>query len=92
VAAIAGCHRQSDAGISRATGYVEATDVRVAPEVGGRLLSLEVVEGQHVAAGALVGRLNPANPELAVRRASAERAQAQAQLALLQAGSRKKRI
>jgi HlyD family secretion protein len=88
VAAIAGCHRQSEAGISRATGYVEATDVRVAPEVGGRLLSLDVVEGQHVAAGAVIGRLDTADTELAVRRASAERAQAQAQLALLQAGSR----
>ena len=41
-----------------------------------------------MAAGDVVGRLDTADTELAVRRASAERAQAQAQLALLQAGSR----
>jgi HlyD family secretion protein len=86
--AIAGCHRGGDAASTRATGYVEATDVRVAPEVGGRLVKLEVVEGQRLAAGDVVGRLDTADTELAVQRASAERAQAQAQLALLQAGSR----
>src|SRR5437764_1052547 len=62
--------------------------VRAVPEVGGRLVTLEAVEGQRVAAGDVVGRLDTADTELAVRRASAERAQAQAQLALLQAGSR----
>ena len=86
--AIAACHRGGDAAANRATGYVEATDVRVAPEVGGRLVKLEVAEGQRVAAGEVVGRLDTADTELAVRRASAEREQAAAQLALLQAGSR----
>lgn len=86
--AIAGCHPGRDTGSTRATGYVEATDVRVAPEVGGRLVKLEVVEGQRVTAGEVVGRLDTADTELAVRRASAEREQAQAQLALLQAGAR----
>ncbi|PYR91826.1 MAG: hemolysin secretion protein D [Acidobacteria bacterium] len=86
--AIAACHRNGDAGSNRATGYVEATDVRVAPEVGGRLIKLEVAEGQRVTAGDVVGRLDTADTELAVRRASAERDQARAQLALLQAGSR----
>jgi HlyD family secretion protein len=86
--ATGGCHRGGDPGGSRATGYVEATDVRVAPEVGGRLVKLEVAEGQRVTAGEVIGRLDTADTELAVRRASAERAQAQAQLALLEAGSR----
>jgi membrane fusion protein YbhG len=85
---IGGCHRGADAGGSRATGYVEATDVRVASEVGGRLVALEVAEGQRVAAGDVIARLDTADTQLAVRRAAAERAQAQAQLALLQAGSR----
>ena len=83
-----GCHRGGDAGSTRATGYIEATDVRVAPEVGGRLVTLEVDEGQRVAAGDVVGRLDTADTELAMRRASADREQAQAQLALLQAGAR----
>jgi membrane fusion protein YbhG len=82
------CRRGTEAAGSRATGYVEATDVRVAAEVGGRLVKLEVTEGQRVTAGEVIGRLDTADTELAVRRASAERAQAQAQLALLEAGSR----
>jgi HlyD family secretion protein len=86
------CRRGGDAASSRATGYVEATDVRVAPEVGGRLVKLEVAEGQRVTAGEVIGRLDTADTELAVRRASAERAQAQAQLALLEAGSRSEDI
>jgi membrane fusion protein YbhG len=85
---LVGCGRGGDAAGSRATGYVEATDVRVASEVGGRLVALEVAEGQRVAAGDVVGRLDTADTELAVRRISAEREQARAQLALLQAGSR----
>ncbi len=86
--AVAACHRGGGTAANRATGYVEATDVRVAPEVGGRLITLDVAEGQRVAAGEIVGRLDTSNTELAVRRATAEREQAQAQLALLQAGAR----
>jgi len=63
-------------------------EVRVAPEVGGRLLEVKVVEGDRINAGDLVARLDASDTELAVRRAEAERDQAQAQLALLRAGSR----
>lgn len=86
--ALGACRSNGDADANRATGYVEATDVRVAPEVGGRIVELRVVEGQRVAAGDVLARLDTADTELAVRRAAAEREQAQAQLALLQAGSR----
>ncbi len=88
VLALTACHGKSDADANRATGYVEATDVRVAPEVGGRIVELKVVEGQRVAAGDVLARLDTLDTELAIRRATAEREQAQAQLALLQAGSR----
>ncbi|HXW06188.1 MAG TPA: HlyD family efflux transporter periplasmic adaptor subunit [Vicinamibacterales bacterium] len=72
----------------RASGYVEATEVRVAPEVGGRVLTIDVAEGDRVVPGAPVARLATTDTELAIRRAQAERDQAVAQLQLLQAGAR----
>jgi len=84
----AACQRAPEAPSTRASGYVEATDVRVAPEVGGRLLDVAVAEGDRVNAGDVIARIDTADGELALRRAEAERDQAQAQLALLQAGSR----
>lgn len=88
LAAAAACGRGGDEGPVRASGYVEATEVRVAPEVGGRIVELAVDEGDRVAAGALVARLDTADTNLALQRVEAERAQAAAQLALLEAGPR----
>ena len=85
---IAGCRRDAAEGPLRASGYVEATEVRVAPDVGGRVLEIKVDEGDRVAAGALLVRLDTSDTDLAVRRVEAERAQATAQLRLLQAGAR----
>jgi HlyD family secretion protein len=82
------CHRTPDAPSTRASGYVEATEVRVAPEVGGRLLDVPVAEGDRVSAGDVIARIDTADAGLALRRVRAERDQAQAQLALLEAGSR----
>ena len=87
VVATPACNRKP-ADAARVSGYVEAMEVRVAPEVGGRLLEVKVVEGDRINAGDLVARLDASDTELAVRRAEAERDQAQAQLALLRAGSR----
>jgi HlyD family secretion protein len=84
----AACHRQPAATQQRVSGYVEATEVRVAAEVGGRLLEVRVAEGDRVSAGDLVARVDTADVEIAIRRAQAERDQADAQLALLRAGSR----
>lgn len=72
----------------RASGHVEATEVRIAPDVGGRILELAVAEGDTVEAGAVILRLDMRDAELAVARARAEQQQAQAQLRLLEAGSR----
>jgi HlyD family secretion protein len=87
-AGAAACGAGGEEGPLRASGYVEATEVRVAAEVGGRILELPIEEGDRVAAGAVVARLDTADTDLAMRRAAAERAQAAAQLALLRAGSR----
>ena len=72
----------------RASGYVEATEVRISPEVGGRIVELAVQEGDRVEVGELIARLSTTDTELAIRRAQAERDHALAQLRLLQAGSR----
>ena len=87
IAAIACGKRGADAP-ERASGYVEATEVRVAPQVGGRLIDVAVAEGQRLDAGALIARLDTSDVDLAIRRAEADRDQAVAALRLLQAGAR----
>lgn len=82
------CRGGDAAGPLRASGYVEATEVRIAPQVGGRIVELALNEGDNVSAGALVARLDTSDQEIALRRAQAERDQAAAQLRLLQAGAR----
>ena len=89
---VAGCNRGAAPAADRATGYIEATEVRVAAEVGGRLLEVKVAEGDRVAAGDVVARLDTSDTDLLVRRVTAEREQAEAQLALLRAGSRREDI
>jgi HlyD family secretion protein len=85
---VAGCRNGSATAVPKASGYVEATEVRVAPEVGGRLLELKVDEGDRLAVGDVIGRLATEDTELAVRHAEADRDQVVAQLRLLQAGAR----
>jgi HlyD family secretion protein len=92
LAAHLACHGADENGRIRASGYVEATEVRVAPEVGGRVLEVAVDEGARVAAGALLLRIDPADFELARQRARADRDAADAQLRLLQAGARREDI
>jgi HlyD family secretion protein len=60
----------------------------VAATVGGRILALHVAEGARVAQGDLLARLDTQDAELGLARARAERAQADAQLRLLRAGTR----
>ena len=87
VALSAGCGG-SNGGPPRASGYVEATEVRVAPEDGGRVTELAVGEGDRVAVGAVIARLDTADTQLAIRKAKADRDQASAGLRLLRAGAR----
>jgi HlyD family secretion protein len=85
---VAACGGRAEEGAGRASGYVEATDVRVASQVGGRLIEVAVGEGDRVAMGALVARLDTADADLALRRAEADRDQTIAALKLLEAGAR----
>jgi len=86
--ATAGCNRAQKSETPRVSGQVEATEVQVASEVGGRVLSIPVVEGDRIKKGDLIATLDTQDVDLAIRRADAERAQADAQLRLLLAGSR----
>jgi HlyD family secretion protein len=92
LAALTGCRGSSDEAALMASGYVEATEVRLAPEVGGRVVEVPVDEGDRVEVGAVIARLSTTDTELAIRRARAERDQAVAQLRLLQAGARPEEI
>ena len=72
----------------RVSGQIEATEVQLSSQVPGRLLERTVSEGERVEKGALVAVLDTTDTELAIARARADRAQADAQLRLLQAGPR----
>jgi HlyD family secretion protein len=86
--AASACDEPPPANEVRASGHVEATEVRLAPEVGGRVVELPVREGDRVDVDALIARLDSRDIELAIERSRAERQLARAQLALLEAGSR----
>lgn len=85
---VVGCMPQADPGPLRVSGHVEATEVRVGPDAGGRILSLDVKEGDRVVVGQQILTLDSRDVELALRRARAEHAQADAQVRLLLAGAR----
>ncbi|MBS1818019.1 MAG: HlyD family efflux transporter periplasmic adaptor subunit [Acidobacteria bacterium] len=84
----AGCRAAPPSDRIRVSGQVDATEVQVASTVAGRLIERKVSEGTHVDKGAVVAVLDTADTELALNRARADVAQAEAQLRLLQAGAR----
>jgi HlyD family secretion protein len=87
-----GCAEPAPSDRVRASGYAEATEIRLAPEVGGRVLELTRDEGDRVEPGEVVARLDTADTDLAIRRTRADRAQADAQLRLLLAGTRPEEV
>ncbi len=70
------------------SGHVEATETRLASEAGGRILTLTVKEGDRVQPGQTIMTLDTRDTQLAIDRVKAEQAAAEAQLRLVQAGSR----
>jgi HlyD family secretion protein len=88
----AACRTAQPADRVRVSGHVEATEVQVSAQVGGQLIELRVAEGDRVAAGDLIARLDTRDTELAMQRVRAERQQADAQLRLLRAGSRREDV
>ena len=91
-AGVAGCAEGDTTAPSRASGFVEATDVRLSAKVGGRVLEVSAVEGARVSAGDAIVTLETTDIDLALARVRAEREQALAGLALVEAGARPEEI
>lgn len=77
-------HSEKPAG----SGTIECTEIRIAPEVAGRIMSLRFDEGDSVTNGQVLATLDPLAYQLRKDEARAALALAQAQLDLMQAGSR----
>lgn len=71
-----------------ASGFVEAEEVDIAPEIGGRVAALLVEEGDQVEPGDVLLRLQDDMLSAQVELARAKLQEAQAALALIQAGAR----
>jgi HlyD family secretion protein len=85
---VAACSRGGDEGAVVASGHVEASEVRVATRVAGRLTRVAVEEGDRVKAGQLLAQVDTTDVNLALAAARAERGQADADLRLRVAGAR----
>jgi HlyD family secretion protein len=83
-----GCAEEAPSDRIRVSGHVEATEVRLAPETGGRILTITVKEGDRVEPGQTLLTLDRRDIELAIDRAKAELAATEAQLRLVQAAAR----
>jgi len=88
IAASAACTGPPAANDIRASGYVEATDVRLASKIGGRIVLLNVNVGDRVKANTLVARIDSRDIELNIDRARTAKSEAEAQLQLLQVDAR----
>jgi HlyD family secretion protein len=87
-----GCKAQAPSTDIIAAGHVEATDVHLSAKVGGRLVDAPLKEGDAVKSGDPVARQDTTDVEIVIRQATADRAQAQAELDLRLAGARKEDI
>jgi HlyD family secretion protein len=88
LAAQPGCRERPDASLIVASGHVEATEVRISTKLGGTLESFAVEEGDSVAEGKELARIDTTDTRLALQAARADRDQAAAELRLRLAGSR----
>ena len=74
------------------SGTMECTQIRIAPEVAGRITALSFAEGDHVTKGQILATLDTTPYQLRRDEAAAALALAQAQLDLMNAGSRSEDI
>ena len=89
-AALAGCRDEGPR--PDGSGTIECTQVEVAPQVAGRIVTLLPHEGMAVKAGERVAQLDPTDYELKRDETLAARANAEAQLDLALAGARNEDI
>jgi HlyD family secretion protein len=91
VAALA-CDGLRRSGQLVASGHIEAVDVRILTKVRGRILRRPVDEGDPVKTGQVLAVIDTIDSELQLRQAQADRDQADANLRLKVAGSRKEDV
>ncbi len=75
-----------------ASGFIEAEEIAIAPELGGRVVELLADEGDEIEAGQVLVRLDAALLEAQIKVAQAGLEVAQAGLAQAQAGARPEQI
>ena len=83
-----GCADEAPTDRIRVSGHVEATEVRLAADAGGRILTLTAKEGDRVTVGQIVLTLDTRDTALAIDRAKAERVAAETQVKVVQAAAR----
>jgi len=83
---------EPEAGGLMASGFIEAEEVAIAPELGGRVVELLADEGDQVEAGQVLVRLDTALLDAQIEAAQAGLEVAQARLAQAQAGARPEQI
>jgi HlyD family secretion protein len=66
--ALTSCRKAAPTDRTRVSGHVEADDVQIAPEVGGRILELKVKEGDRLSKGDLVAQLDTRDTDLSLQR------------------------
>jgi membrane fusion protein (multidrug efflux system) len=76
--------------VSTDNAQVDAHVVSVAPEVGGRIIAVNIVENQAVKAGDVLYRIDPAPYRIALMQADAAVGQARLEVAQLQGGYQSK--
>jgi membrane fusion protein YbhG len=91
-ALVTGCGGHHDPGVIFASGHVEATDVRIATKVAGHLETFTLEEGDRITAGQTLAQVDITDITLALEQARADQSQADANLRLLLAGTRKEDI
>ncbi len=92
LALLSACGSAEATGPIQASGFIEAEEVAIAPELGGRVVELSVEEGDEVEAGQVLARLDGTLLEAQIAAAEAALEVAQAQLALAEAGARPEQI
>jgi len=88
----AGCAEEVDTSLIIASGHVEATEVTLSSKVGGTLVWFDLEEGDQVAEGQEIARMDTVDFELLLAAAEADRALADSVLRLRVAGFRDEEI
>jgi HlyD family secretion protein len=90
--ALCGCGAPGDLSRIVTSGHVEATKVRVSTKIPGRLESFPVKEGDRVASGQELARIDTVDIRLALDAARADRGQVDAELRIRLSGARPEEI